>query len=70
MGMNRFRLKDMTTEQKKTIRRRAETDISAYMETAREISEDVRKNGDEAVLRLSLIHIWMDNGHILIPIFI
>lgn len=49
--MNRFRLKDMTTEQKKTILRRAETDISAYMETAREISEDVRKNGDEAVLR-------------------
>ena len=49
--MNRFRLKDMTAEQKQTILRRAETDISAYMETAREISEDVRKNGDEAVLR-------------------
>lgn len=48
--MNIFRLKDMTREQKQTIMRRAETDISEYIQTAREISQDVKQNGDKAVL--------------------
>ena len=48
--MNIFWLKDMTREQKQTIMRRAETDISEYIQTAREISQDVKQNGDKAVL--------------------
>lgn len=49
--MNLFRLKDLTEQQKKTLMRRAETDITAYMEVARAVSDDVRDHGDEAVLR-------------------
>lgn len=48
--MNIFRLKEMTREQKQKILRRAETDISDYIQTAREISQDVKENGDKAVL--------------------
>ncbi|MBE7042985.1 MAG: histidinol dehydrogenase [Ruminococcaceae bacterium] len=40
----------MSPEEKRKIMRRAETDISEYMQTAREISLDVKENGDKAVL--------------------
>ncbi len=48
--MNIFTLKNMSPEDKRKIMRRAETDISEYMQTAREISLDVKENGDKAVL--------------------
>ena len=48
--MNIFTLKQMSPEDKRKIMRRAETDISEYMQTAREISLDVKENGDQAVL--------------------
>ncbi len=48
--MNIFTLKQMSPEDKRKIMRRAETDISEYMQTAREISLDVKENGDKAVL--------------------
>ncbi len=48
--MNIFELKKMSPEEKRKIMRRAETDISEYMQTAREISLDVKENGDKAVL--------------------
>lgn len=48
--MNIFELKKMSPEDKRKIMRRAETDISEYMQTAREISLDVKENGDKAVL--------------------
>jgi len=48
--MNIFTLKQMSPEEKRKIMRRAETDISEYMQTAREISLDVKENGDKAVL--------------------
>lgn len=48
--MNIFELKQMSPEEKRKIMRRAETDISEYMQTAREISLDVKENGDKAVL--------------------
>ena len=48
--MNLFELKTMSPEDKRKIMRRAETDISEYMQTAREIALDVKENGDKAVL--------------------
>ena len=49
--MNLFELKTMSPEDKRKIMRRAETDISEYMQTAREIALDVKENGD-ALLHL------------------
>lgn len=48
--MNIYKLSEMTQEQKQFVLKRAETDISANMELAKEVSEDIRKRGDEAVL--------------------
>lgn len=48
--MNIFELKKMSPEEKRKIMRRAETDISEYMQTARKIALDVKENGDKAVL--------------------
>ncbi len=49
--MNVYKLSEMTKEQKERIMRRAETDISEQMKTAKEISDEVRDNGDAAVLK-------------------
>lgn len=49
--MNYFRYSTMTDEEKQKILKRAETDISQQMELAKEVSEQVRREGDSAVLR-------------------
>lgn len=41
----------VTEEEKRFVLKRSESDITEIMKTAREVSDDVRKNGDEAVLR-------------------
>lgn len=48
--MNIFRLSQMSEEKKRFIMKRAETDISEQMKIAKEVSDDVRARGDEAVL--------------------
>lgn len=48
--MNIYQYNDMTAEQKRFVLKRAETDISEQMKLAAEVSEDIRKNGDAAVL--------------------
>lgn len=48
--MNIYKLSEMTAEKKEFIMKRAETDISEQMKIAREVSDDIRKRGDEAVL--------------------
>ena len=48
--MNIFRLKDMTEEEKTKIIKRAETDITSHMQLAKEVSDDVKKRGDAALL--------------------
>ena len=48
--MNIYKLSEMTEEKKNFIMKRAEIDISDHMKLATEVSEDVRKRGDEAVL--------------------
>jgi len=49
--MNKHKLNEMSPEQKRKILRRAEADITSNMMLAKEISEDVLKNGDGALLR-------------------
>lgn len=48
--MNIYKLSEMTPEKREFIMKRAETDISEQMKIAREVSDDIRKRGDEAVL--------------------
>lgn len=48
--MNIYKLSDMTSEQKDFIMKRAEIDISEQMQLAKEVSDDIKKRGDEAVL--------------------
>ncbi len=48
--MNIYKLSELTDEKKQFIMKRAETDISEHMKLATEVSEDIRKRGDEAVL--------------------
>jgi len=48
--MNVYKLKEMSPEKKEFIMRRAELDITEQMKTAKEVSDDIRKRGDEAVL--------------------
>ena len=48
--MNVYKLAEMTQEQKDIIMKRAEIDISEHMKLAKEVSEDIRSRGDEAVL--------------------
>lgn len=48
--MNYFKLSEMTDEEKSFILKRAELDISEQMKIAKEVSDDIRKRGDEAVL--------------------
>lgn len=49
--MNIWKWKETSEEQKQIIMKRAETDITSHMELAREVSEDVRLHGDEALVR-------------------
>ena len=49
--MNIHVWKDLTDEQKAFVMKRAEQDISEQMKVALDVSEDVRKNGDDAVLK-------------------
>ena len=50
MTPNIYRLSEMTAEQKEFVMRRAELDITEQMKIAKEVSDDIRKRGDEAVL--------------------
>lgn len=49
--MNIYKLNEMTQDEKRRIMRRAETDITEQMKLAKEISDEVRDNGDAAVLK-------------------
>lgn len=49
-SMNVYKLSELTKEKKEFIMRRAETDITEQMKVATEVSNDIRKRGDEAVL--------------------
>lgn len=48
--MNIYKLSELTSEKKEFIMKRAESDISDQMKIAKEVSDDIRKRGDEAVL--------------------
>ena len=48
--MNIYKLSELTSEKKEFIMKRAESDISEQMKFAKEVSDDIRKRGDEAVL--------------------
>ena len=48
--MNIYKLSEMTPEKKDFIMKRAELDISEQMKVAKEVSDDIRARGDEAVL--------------------
>jgi len=48
--MNVYKLSELTKEQKAFIMKRAEIDISEHMQLAKEVSDDIRVRGDEAVL--------------------
>lgn len=48
--MNIYKLSEMTSEQKDFIMKRAEIDISEQMQLAKEVSDDIKKRGDKAVL--------------------
>lgn len=50
MTPNIYKLSDMTKEQYDFILKRAETDITEQMKIAKEVSDDVAKRGDAAVL--------------------
>ena len=49
--MNIHKWNELSAEKKSFILKRAEIDITEYMETATEVAFDVKKNGDEAVLK-------------------
>ena len=48
--MSSDKLAELTSEKKEFIMKRAESDISEQMKIAKEVSDDIRKRGDEAVL--------------------
>lgn len=50
MTPNIYELSKMTKEQYETVMKRAEQDITEQMKIAKEVSDDIRKRGDEAVL--------------------
>ena len=50
LNVNVYKLKEMTEEKKAFIMKRAELDISEQMVLAKEVSDDIRRRGDEAVL--------------------
>lgn len=49
--MNIYKLSKITSEQKQFILKRAETDISEHMKVALEVSNDVKENGDAAIIK-------------------
>ncbi|MBR5240027.1 MAG: histidinol dehydrogenase [Clostridia bacterium] len=49
--MNIYKYSELTPEKKEFILKRAEIDITAYMDVAKEVSWDVKENGDKAVLK-------------------
>ncbi len=49
--MNIYKLSEMTAEEKNRIMKRAETDITEQMKLAKEVSDEVKALGDEAVLK-------------------
>jgi histidinol dehydrogenase len=51
MNINFYRWRETSAEQKKKILRRSETDIETVKATVQPIIEDVRKNGDAALVR-------------------
>lgn len=51
--MNVYKLNRLTEKQRRRLMARSNRDISEFMEVARRIVEDVRKNGDRAVLKYS-----------------
>ena len=50
MNPNIYKLSEMTKEQYDFVMKRAETDISEHMKVAKEVSDDIKKRGDVAVL--------------------
>lgn len=50
MRPNIYKLSEMTNEQKELVMRRAELDITEQMKVAKEVSDDIKKRGDAAVL--------------------
>lgn len=50
MNPNIYKLSEMTKEQYDFVMRRAELDITEQMKIAKEVSDDIRARGDEAVL--------------------
>ena len=48
--MNIYQLSELSEEKKNFILKRAEIDISGHMKLAKEVSDDVKARGDEAVL--------------------
>ena len=50
MTPNIYKLSEMTKEQYDFVMKRAELDITEQMKIAKEVSDDIRVRGDEAVL--------------------
>ena len=62
MNPNIYELSKMTKEQYDFIMKRAELDITEQMKVAKEVSDDVKARGDEAVLEgfipISFVYAW------------
>ena len=58
--------KDLGREEKEFVLKRAELDIGEQMKLALEVSEDIRKHGDEAVLKYTekFDHVTLSKDHI------
>ena len=54
--MNIFNLNEMTAEEKSKIMKRAETDITSHMILAKEVSDDVKANGDAALVKYTAMY--------------
>ncbi len=54
--MNIFKLNEMTSEEKSKIMKRAETDITSHMILAKEVSDDVKANGDAALVKYTAMY--------------
>lgn len=63
--MNIFKLNEMTAEQLNKIMKRAETDITGHMAVAKEVSDDVKKRGDDALIdytaKFDKVHLTIDS---------
>ena len=51
MALNVYKLKEMDPEKKEFLLRRAEIDITEQIKLALKVSDEVRKNGDEAIIK-------------------